>query len=342
VRYLSKSRICRAVVSATVAMLSAGAANAGVATSWSTLSGSSFDVGSIISLSGNANATGLVGGTGLDLALVLDSSGSMAASEGGQSRNLWLKEASIALVNALPQGSTSVSVVDFDSSATTLRPLTPLSTGKGDVVDAINRLNASGGTNIPIGIQRAQLELTGPGATAGRVQMMVVVSDGESEGSPSGAAASALTFGVEAVHAVGIPGHSPLTMQGIAAAGNGVYTDGSNIANLVSIFNGTGGNLVGIDRVDVLMNDGTLRSNVAIDGLGNFTLSGVSVQAGANTFVATAYDSLGNRASATLNLVGSVTAVPEAELHVLMASGLMLLGVFARRRGRAQNRDQQA
>ena len=310
------------------------AAGAQVVTSWtSPADGTTFETGATVSLFGNANASGIVGGTGLDLALVLDSSGSMATVVSGQSRNAWLREASIALVNALPQGSTSVTVVDFDSVATTLQPLTPLSTGSASVVGAINRVNAVGGTNIGVGIDRATSELTGPLSTPSRVQMMVVVSDGESSGNPPARAAAALGAGVEAVHSVGIPGHSVPQMSAIATSGNGIYTNASDLSALSSLFDGTGGNLVGIDRIDIAMNDGSFLSGVAFDGLGNFTLNATILE-GVNTFVVTAFDAVGNSASATLTLIGGdvVGAIPEPETYALMLAGLIAVAVVRRRR----------
>lgn len=310
---------------------SATPAMAAVTASWgSPLNNSVFDAGSVISLTGSANASGIIGGTGLDLALVLDSSGSMGTISSGKSRQAWVREAAAALVNAVPQASTSVSVVEFDSDANLLKGLTPLGTDKAGVLTAINSVDASGGTNIGAGITRATTELTGPNATAGRVQVQVVISDGISSGTPATSAAAAFAAGVDAVHAVGIPGHSAATMQAIATAGHGTYTNGSDLTALIGLFSGTGGNLVGIDSVDILLNDGTLLDNVGIDGLGNFVLPAVTVFEGINVFKATAYDTLGNSATAELVLIGS--AVPEPETLALLLAGLAVFGVRARLR----------
>jgi Ca-activated chloride channel homolog len=309
-------------------LLATSAAHAVVAVSWTAPSSSAlYAVGQVVNPLGNANASGTVGGTGLDLALVLDSSGSMATVESGQSRRVWLQQASTALVNALPAASTSVTVVDFDSAALVRQSLTPLSGNTAGVIAAINAVNASGGTNIGAGIERARAELIGPAHTDGRVQMMVVVSDGTSSGTPANNAAAALAAGVDAIHTVGIPGHNVATMRAIATAGNGIYTDGSNLTGLINLFNGTSGNLVGIAHVDVTMNDGSFIAGIAIDGLGNFSLPNAVLQAGANVFTAVAFDTLGNSATAVLTL----QAVPEPSTYALFGLGLAMAGLLRRR-----------
>lgn len=300
-------------------------AQAAVVIAWNSpvLSGA-VPVGTSIALSGNANTSGVVGGTGLDLVLVLDTSGSMADVESGQTRSQWMKQASIALVQSLPASTSAVGVVDFDSVARLVTPLTGLAGGVSAVQTGINGLNASGGTNIGVGIDAATAELTSARHTAGRVQMMVVVSDGSSSGNPPAAASTAVTAGVEAVHAVGIPGHLGPQMQAIATAGNGVYTNASNLSALTSLFDGTGGNLVGLDRIDLLLNDGSALPNVAIDALGNFTTPALTILAGLNTFTATAFDTLGNSASSTLTIFGGTsTAVPEPAPWVLLVLALI-------------------
>jgi len=314
---------------ASIGFCASSASLAAVAVSWTGPSPlATYFVGEIVNPFGNANASGIIGGTGLDLALVLDSSGSMGTISSGKSRNAWLEEASAALVNALPVDSTSVSVIDFDSDALLLQGLTPLSSGSAAVLSAITAIDASGGTNIGAGINRASTELTGPNHTDGRTQMMVVVSDGVSSGNPVTSATAALGLGIDAIHTVGIPGHDAVTMQNIATAGNGIYTNASDLTDLINLFNGTAGNLVGIDYVDVTMNDGSFISHIAIDGLGNFVLPDATLFFGANVFTAVAYDTLGNSATAELIL----TAVPEPSTYAMLGLGLVLIGWANRRR----------
>lgn len=315
------------------AWLPMGSAQAAVAVSWGVppADGSSFEVGTSLSLFGSANSSGIKGGTGLDLALVLDSSGSMTTVNSGKTRQQWTREAATALVNALPQDSTSVAVVEFDSDANRLNTLTALNPNKPTVISSINAVDASGNTNIGAGIRLATSELTSGRATAGRIQVQVVISDGASSGTPATDAANALAAGVEAVHTVGIPGHSVSTMQAIATSGNGTYTNGTDVSALVALFSGTAGNLVGIREVDILMNDGSFIDNITLDGLGNFALPSVTLALGANVFKATAYDTLGNSDVATLTLYGT-PAVPEPESIALLLAGLGVVGSMARRR----------
>ena len=304
--------------------------------SWNAPPGATFNVGDTIVLSGNANSSGTVGGSGLDLALVLDNSGSMGSVESGKTRLVWLKEAANALVDALPAASTSVAVVEFDSSSFVRTALTPLSSGLATVKAGINAGSAGGGTNIPVGITAGTAQVTGAAHTAGRTQMLVVVSDGVSSGNPGLAAAGAVAAGVDAVHSVGIPGHDAATMQAIATQGNGIYTNASVLTQLINIFNGTAGNLVGIDRVNLLMNDGTVVNNIATDGLGNFSAPLATLFAGTNTFTATAFDAAGASAVASLTITvgggGGGGNVPEPGVLGLLAVALAAAVWAGRRR----------
>ncbi len=290
--------------------LASGSAFAAASVAWtSPANGSSYLVGTVVNPTGTASGVGGQPGTGLDLALVLDSSGSMFGA--GQ---LAQQTAALALVAALPGATSSVAVIDFDSVATVVLSLTPVSTGLATINSAINGIDASGGTNIGAGINAATGELTGANHTAGRTQVMVVVSDGSTSGVDPGAAADAAVLaGVDNVHSVGIPGHVASQMQNITNGPDnilgtsddiGVYTAGS-LAALTALFNGTAGNLVGLSRVDVTLPNGAILTGVPTDGLGNFALSGWTMLAGANTFTATAFATDGSQATATLTLFGT-------------------------------------
>ena len=315
---------------------------ASTSVSWtSPADGSSYAAGTTVAPTGIASAIGTTG-SGLDLVLVLDSSGSMSwnATVNGvtKTRGQWQKDAAIALVNNLPTANVSVGVVQFDSSASTYQVLTPLSTNKADVISAINLVNASGGTYIGSGIQEATTELTGSYATAGWSKQMVVMSDGSTSylSTTIASASHANSLGIN-VHTVSLPGASVSNMMDIASAGGGTHVNATGpnaIQDLIDLFSGLGGNLVGIDHVDISMPDGTLIGSVAVDALGNFVTPDWLIQAGANTFVATAYATDGTSATAELTLYGTDgSAVPEPGMIGLFGLGLLGLVGVRRRKG---------
>ncbi|MBN9669562.1 VWA domain-containing protein [Roseibium aggregatum] len=294
-------------------------------------------MGTTVSPAGQANASGTIGG-GLDLVIVMDSSGSMGSTvpiSGNPSRRQVQQDAATALVNSLPSGS-AVSIVDFDSSASVTQGLTELPTGLGSVTTAISNINASGGTNIAAGIAAADGELDANGRSGTSKQILVISDGGSSQTAAENAAAAAAADGYT-VNTVSFPGASTSTMEAVAIAGGGTFVNfSSNPQDIVDIFSGSGGGvLVGVSGVQITDPDGNSFAAI-VDALGNFTVPGFSLNAGANTWTALASFTDGSTASASLTLYGtSTTAVP------LPASGLLLfaavggLGAMRLRRKKA-------
>ncbi len=298
--------------------------------SFDTADNSSFPVGSTPVVTGNAGGTS----GGIDLAIVLDSSGSM-----GGSLTIAQREAAIALVNSLPTG-TRVTIVEFDSDANVVQSLITISdqTSLDLLTAAITSVNAAGGTDIRDGINVASAELLA-NTDPDRAQQIILLSDGNSDQAEAvGAATAAVNGGINSITTVGLPGTNTVLMQAVATAGNGTFIDvSSDVSQLAGIFTGQGGNLVGITSIEVVMPDGTVIT-LAVNGLGDFELPAWVLAQGDNTFtVNVVFNDNGTSVSLSeqITLVGATTATSEVPLPAaawFMGAGLAAFGASRRKK----------
>jgi Ca-activated chloride channel family protein len=106
----------------------------------------------------------------LAIAIVLDTSGSMSGNK--------LHEAKRSVITMLRQmrPDDEVAFVRYDSSAQLIQPMQRVSQVRGMLIGEIERIEASGGTNIPDAL-RAGMSALSRGSSQ-RVQRLVLVSDG--------------------------------------------------------------------------------------------------------------------------------------------------------------------
>ncbi len=327
---LSISKVAKLGMIAAGTLVWASVAHAAGSVGWlNPANNSSFPAGTVVAPNGAASATGTIGG-GLDLVIVMDSSGSMGATvpiAGSPTRNQVQAQAATALVNNLPAGS-AVSIVDFDSNASVTQQLTTLPGGLGNVQTAINNIDAFGGTDIRDGIVAADNELDARGRS-GTSKQILVISDGGSNQAQAVAAATDAANDGYIVNTVSFPGSSTSTMQAVATAGNGTFVNFSNNPqDIVNIFSGAGGGvLVGVDNVQITDPDGNVFAAI-VDALGNFTVPGFALNPGANTWTALATFTDQTQASASLTLFGTTTGGGGTTPVPLPASGLLLIAAI--------------
>lgn len=115
---------------------------------------------------GNAN--------GLDIAFVLDSSGSMSDNDPKNLRRS-LTSGFVDLMTEYDRAA----IIDFDDSASTL---INLSSNKKNLKSAINRIDASGGTFIYGGMQKGLEVLRNSSEKVENMRVMFVLTDGEDSG----------------------------------------------------------------------------------------------------------------------------------------------------------------
>lgn len=122
-------------------------------------------------VAGSDTPVGTIGGR---TALVIDSSGSM-----GGARMSFARKATTRWIQSAPP-SDVLSLVTFDDRAQVIAPATPLSfEGKSFLTNQVERVRAAGGTCISCGLEAALTQLQTTGLSEGRVNRIVLLSDGD-------------------------------------------------------------------------------------------------------------------------------------------------------------------
>jgi hypothetical protein len=164
----------------------------------------------------------------IDVAFVLDSSGSMTSNDPQGLR----RTASKSFVDALLAEDRGT-VVDFDSFARLLQPLT---SDKALLKAAIDRIDSSGGTNIGAGVSVGLTELArGKGDDPERAQIMILLTDGVGSYNPL-LTTQAGNAGVT-IYTIGLgSGVSDALLRGIAEGTGGEYHPVAEAADLPDVF----------------------------------------------------------------------------------------------------------
>jgi Ca-activated chloride channel family protein len=187
--------------------------------------------------------------TDTDVVLVIDTSGSMAATDLSPTRLGAATSAAQSLIDALPDGA-RVGVVSFSQTASVVAPLT---SDKTQADNALDTLSPGGGTAIGDGLNAALNQLAQRPADAQGQRppgMVILLSDGESNfgSTPASAAARAKQQGVQ-VDTVGVGqrgtqayvdrqavGLDESTLKSIASTTSGQYFYAADANQLAQIY----------------------------------------------------------------------------------------------------------
>ena len=163
----------------------------------------------------------------VDVMLVLDSSGSMSGAIGDA------KTAAKGFVDGMNLNPDQVGVVDFDSNADLVQPLTT----DGDAAKAkIDSLVAGGGTDIEDGVNEAQKELEGPNHKPGNQPVLALLTDGKSgEAGARAAATNAKSAGTRLI-TIGLGSNVNEDLLKDMASGPGDYYHAPTAQDLASIY----------------------------------------------------------------------------------------------------------
>jgi von Willebrand factor type A domain/Bacterial TSP3 repeat len=175
---------------------------------------------------------------GLDVALVLDSSGSMAWND---PQNIRLSSSKGFVDTLLP--ADRAAIVDFDDSVRVWQTLT---SDKALLKAGIDRVDAYGGTNIGAGVETGLNQLTSSGT---RTKVMVLLTDGD--GSYSSTLTARANNEKVTIFTIGLgSGVNTALLNGIAAGTGGKYFSVADASGLTQAFKGIGNETSGDPGTD--------------------------------------------------------------------------------------------
>jgi uncharacterized protein YegL len=121
------------------------------------------------------------GSQNADVAMVIDTSGSMSGttSPGGPTKIEAARESARQFVLQLVSGRDQSAVIQFNTDATVLEPLTP---DIAKAAAAMDRLTQAVGTRIDLALDAAVAELTGPNKKPGNNPVIILLTDGAPTG----------------------------------------------------------------------------------------------------------------------------------------------------------------
>ncbi len=197
-----------------------------------------------------------------NVVLVLDASGSMNAKLGDETKIAIAKRAASDYVRELP-GSTNLAVIvyghkgsngerDKTASCAGVAVVTPLGTNNGAAAAiAINSVPAKGWTPIATALQQAGALLKGKTGATIHNRVLLVTDGEETCGGKPTAAAAALAGAPEAivtdVVAFNLTQPETVSLEAIADAGKGSFTDAQSASDLVRAFQADANFMKGFD-----------------------------------------------------------------------------------------------
>ncbi len=181
-------------------------------------------------------------------ALVIDQSGSMSGSPIVEARNA---ASDFVDLMDLQEDRDIVAVISFDNSAYVQQTFTY---DRGRAVNAIQGLQANGGTNIAAGLTSAAQELARQTTMTDTRQVIILLSDGQSDAAAAIAAADAAKAQGVWLYTIALGGADTATLSQIASSPDAYY-ETADPAALMGIYSDIAAGIVGTVATDIAVTE---------------------------------------------------------------------------------------